>query len=96
MQKFVLGGPYSESTMRASRTPKEPPAAFFDYGCPNSIFVLDPDHFFLSLFYLKESVIVYGSDILLLSEFISIVSILCYNFIEFIILLYTFLIILFA
>ena len=37
-----------------------------------------------------------GSDILLFSEFIKIVSILFYNFIEFVILLYTFLVISFA
>ena len=38
----------------------------------------------------------WGSDVLLFSEFINIVSILFYNFIEFIILLYTFLVISFA
>ena len=37
-----------------------------------------------------------GSDVLLFSEFINIVSILPYNFIEFIMLLYTFLVISFA
>ena len=38
----------------------------------------------------------WGSDFLLFSEFINIVSILFYNFIEFIILLYTFLVISFV
>ena len=38
----------------------------------------------------------WGSDVLLFSEFINIVSILFYNFIEFIILLYTFLVISFV
>ena len=37
-----------------------------------------------------------GSDVLLFPEFINVVSILFYNFIEFIILLYTFLVISFA
>ena len=37
-----------------------------------------------------------GSDVLLFSQFINIVSILFYNFIEFIILLYTFLVISFC
>ena len=38
----------------------------------------------------------WGSDVLLFSELINIVSLLFYNFIEFIILLYTFLVISFA
>ena len=38
----------------------------------------------------------WGSDVLLFSEFTNLASILFYNFIEFIILLYTFLVILFA
>ena len=38
----------------------------------------------------------YGSDVLLFSEFINMVSVLFYNFIEFIILLYTFLVISFV
>ena len=44
----------------------------------------------------RLSISVWGSDILLFPEFINIVSILYYNFIEFIILLYTFLVIYFA
>ena len=66
-------------------------------------------HFFLNLFYPKDLVIVsnkfsnifsnrfsnslWGSDILPFSEFINIVSFLFYNFIDFIILLYIFLVI---
>ena len=50
-------------------------------------------HFFLNLFFLKD---LSGSDILLFIEFINIVSVLFYKFIEFIILLYTFLVISFA
>ena len=61
-------------------------------------------HFSLSLFYLWDWVIVWrlnvsddwGSDVSLFLEFINIVSILFYNFIEFIIWLYTFLVISFA
>ena len=44
----------------------------------------------------RLSISVWGSDILLFPEFINIVSILYYIFIEFIILLYTFLVIYFA
>ena len=48
---------------------------------------------FLNLFYLKDWVIVWEDQILFLfSEFISILSILFYNFIKFSILLYTFLV----
>ena len=53
---------------------------------------------FLFKFILPErlSDSLWGSDVLLFSEFTNLVSILFYNFIEFIILLYTFLVILFA
>ena len=52
------------------------------------------DPFTLSILYLKEWVI--GLDVLLFTEFINIVFILYYTFVEFIMLLYTFLVISFA
>ena len=54
-------------------------------------------HFSLSLFYLKDQVIVYENHLFLLfSENIYVVSILFYKFTEFILLLYTFLVSYFA
>ena len=44
----------------------------------------------------KSSNSLLGSDVLLFSEFMNIVFILLYNFMEFIVLLYTFLVIFFA
>ena len=51
---------------------------------------------FKSILSEKMSTSLWGSDVLLFSEFINIVSILFYMFIEFILLLYTFLVISFA
>ena len=53
-------------------------------------------YFSLSFLSVRLSNSLWGSDVLLFSEFINIASILFYNFIEFIILLYTFLVIYFA
>ena len=50
-------------------------------------------HFSLHLFYLKDCIIVYQDRMFYFAEFINILFILFYNFIKFIILLYTFLVI---
>ena len=53
-------------------------------------------HLFKFVLYVTLSSNLWGSDVSLFLEFINILSILFYNFIEFIMLLYTFLVISFA
>ena len=64
---------------------------FFMYSKCQGLIKQHINHFSLGLFYLQDWVIAYEeSDNLLFSEFINIVFILSYNFIQFIIVLYTF------